>query len=415
MPKPRCAAISIGSQRSVRSGSSLHSTTCPDSTDVQCQEPSVCSSATGFVCTPILDLPDGAPCNDEDDATGADQCVSGACVGQDLCAGVVCMAPECNMPGTCDTQSGECTPALPLPDETMCDDGDPETEDDECALGNCRGVRNIDCATINPAGDPDSCNGQCPAGGACYFDAVTTSCRCTNSECESVSIPLSDETGAAALDLCLGTCGETQGRCGCLEETDGLCVADCTLPGDPQVDGPCPSGKACPDGSACQDDGDGDLLGACYGGLCGASGDCFPGFACTCDPNGCGCLDVQQPPACGDAAAPACSGLCAIGESCADSGSGCTCEPTPCADSDPVCGEACPIGEQCGADGVTGDCVCAPIECEASVPTCVGACPPDSPICGGFCPPNMACMPVPAPTPQLGEDPLDDTCRCIPL
>jgi len=91
---------------------------------------------------------------------------------------------------------------------------------------------------------------------------------------------------------------------------------------------------------------------------------------------------------CGSSA-PACSGGCPPGQSCA----GCTCGPaipTECGDTFPVCNGACPTGESCAANPAGGNCGCVPID---AVP-CANSL---GSMCGGACPVGTACQQAAGP------------------
>jgi cysteine-rich repeat protein len=54
--------------------------------------------------------PDGTACNDANACTQTDQCETGQCVGSDP---VICAAPTCYRPGTCDPSTGTCSNCPP--------------------------------------------------------------------------------------------------------------------------------------------------------------------------------------------------------------------------------------------------------------------------------------------------------------
>jgi len=89
-----------------------------------------CSSACGAE-------PVGSVCDDGDLCTQTDACdASGACVGADP---VVCASGgtgQCGSAGTCDPATGQCVGG-PVPDGTVCDDGDACTVEDVCLDGVC--------------------------------------------------------------------------------------------------------------------------------------------------------------------------------------------------------------------------------------------------------------------------------------
>jgi len=92
---------------------------------------------------------------------------------------------------------------------------------------------------------------------------------------------------------------------------------------------------------------------------------------------------------CGSSA-PACSGGCPPGQSCA----GCVCgpaNPTPCGSTAPMCNGACAADEACAADPLVGICYCVSL---TSTP-CANSLG-STPMCGGVCPTGMTCHQVPA-------------------
>lgn len=134
----------------------------------QCFEAGACIPKTGSCTMPVK--PDGSPCDDGNPVTVDDQCFDGLCAGIDLCAGITCQQlSECHVPGLClpatgtctnplvqngtaceDRDSNECNKAecfggsclqsIPVEDGKPCDDGKPETINDQCFGGVCRGI-----------------------------------------------------------------------------------------------------------------------------------------------------------------------------------------------------------------------------------------------------------------------------------
>ncbi|MCA9623877.1 MAG: hypothetical protein KC731_32870 [Myxococcales bacterium] len=92
---------------------------------------SICDDIAGCVAEP---LPEGSLCDDGDACTPEDFCSMGTCVGGPA---------DCtDLDGPCTI--GQCTPngcvAVPKPDGTSCNDGDPCTSTDFCAAGTCIGT-----------------------------------------------------------------------------------------------------------------------------------------------------------------------------------------------------------------------------------------------------------------------------------
>lgn len=153
----------------------------------------VCEAETG-ACA-IVPRANGMPCNDGDPCTGHDDCTDAICGGEvDLCgactnkqpgdpcddgdacstAAGVCVQVAgglrcevqlqvCSDPGatcavdTCDAESGDCA-LVSLHDRATCDDGDPCTDHDTCASGECVGTARELCE----AAAPDFCETAAP-------------------------------------------------------------------------------------------------------------------------------------------------------------------------------------------------------------------------------------------------------------
>eukprot|EP01062_Namystynia_karyoxenos_P079328 TRINITY_DN8342_c0_g1_i6.p1 TRINITY_DN8342_c0_g1~~TRINITY_DN8342_c0_g1_i6.p1 ORF type:complete len:5431 (+),score=1423.56 TRINITY_DN8342_c0_g1_i6:910-16293(+) len=126
----------------------LKVTACP--ADGECGLEGTCDKATGVCSTPYK--ADDTPCDDGDDTTWKDKCVSGICQGEDPCAGKICQAvSQCHEPGECDPLNGECSE--PLKGNVPCDDGDDGTVDDKCdPKGECVGIDVCGSAVCAPAG-----------------------------------------------------------------------------------------------------------------------------------------------------------------------------------------------------------------------------------------------------------------------
>ena len=100
----------------------------------QCHVAGKCDKTTG-VCTDPL-AGDGTGCDDADACTQTDACKSGSCVGKDP---VVCAAlDQCHEAGTCNTSTGVCTDPN-ASNGTVCNDGNECTQKDACVSGSCAG------------------------------------------------------------------------------------------------------------------------------------------------------------------------------------------------------------------------------------------------------------------------------------
>ena len=124
------------------------------------------------VCPPLVNVDDGQPCDDSNAATSNDRCVAGACVA-DLPAPSECHQPVTCTDGVCpdapprvngfpctDTdenactaaqcEAGQCIQAVPVTNETPCDDGLLRTDFDQCVDGVCVGTDLCDTTECAP-------------------------------------------------------------------------------------------------------------------------------------------------------------------------------------------------------------------------------------------------------------------------
>lgn len=88
----------------------------------QCHRAGVCNPVTGICANPTS--PNGTACNDGNDCTSADVCMTGACSG----SATVCTAPVCQTAGVCT--GGACPATIPMADGTLCPGG-------VCVSGSC--------------------------------------------------------------------------------------------------------------------------------------------------------------------------------------------------------------------------------------------------------------------------------------
>lgn len=135
---------------------------------------------------------DGGP-GDDDAGPGATD--AGTDAGPlDPCAGVDCtgLDDDCNV-GTCDPATGMCA-AVPVADDTACDDADACTTGDVCAAGVCGGAA-VDCSAMDDVCAVGTCN---PADGMCMATPVMDATACDDGfVCTSSS--------ACASGVCVGT------------------------------------------------------------------------------------------------------------------------------------------------------------------------------------------------------------------
>ena len=304
---------------------------CQPGEPINCNDANPC---TDDACEPAggcQNVPNTAPCDDDNGCTTGDVCTEGVCAGPDevncddgnVCTDDLCYASE----GCVYTSNA-----------AACDDGNACTDGDACAQGLCVGLDNINCDDGNPC-TTDSC---APATGCVSTpnvlpcddgDACTVGDVCAGAACAGVTISC-DDGNVCTDDLCLPASG-----CQHLPNT-----------------GPCDDLNTCTTGDIC------------VGGVCVGVGslDCDDGNPCTkdfCLPGG-GCAYEDAVGACDDGdpctVNDACvDGVCVAGTpmSCGD-GNPCTddaCEDGACvyAANTASCddGNACTTGDHC-ADGI---------------------------------------------------------------
>ncbi len=214
-----------------------------------CHDPGVCQPATGQ-CSAGTPKPNGTSCSDGNACTQTDTCTGGVCGGANP---VVCGTPgQCQGPGTCDPQTGQCSfPAAN--DGTPCSDGSLCTQTDTCSGGVCGGN-----AVICPAPGVCHVQGTCnPQTGVCSDPVAADGTQCTDGNACTVG------------DTCQGG--------GCTAGPPLSCTAldECHLPGvcNPQT-GQCTNPTAT-DGTLCDDGSQCSVGDQCVGGVCqGVVGQC---------------------------------------------------------------------------------------------------------------------------------------------
>jgi len=127
--------------------------TCPAPAE-QCKASTGCDPATGD-CG-VDNKPDGTACNaDMNACTVGDSCQGGQCAPG---APKICEQPQepCKESTGCEPATGNCG-VKNKPDETTCDDGNPQTKNDQCAAGVCEGtpIENPDTVEPNPEPNPE--------------------------------------------------------------------------------------------------------------------------------------------------------------------------------------------------------------------------------------------------------------------
>ncbi|MEO7328350.1 MAG: hypothetical protein ABI193_07215, partial [Minicystis sp.] len=232
-----------------------------------CHVAGVCDMATGMCA--IINKPDGTVCDDANGCTQSDICMNGMCAGQ---SPVVCPAPDgCHDMPVCNPMNGVCSNPVKA-DGASCDDGNPCSQTDVCANGQCVGGNPVICAAADSCHTAGLCN---PATGACSTPTKADGVGCDDGDaCTQIdSCKAGVCTGAtpitcSAKDAChdVGACDPLSGMCNDPFKADGATCDDkneCT-DADACGMGAC-AGKAKPDGTPCS-------LGTCEKGTCGASG-----------------------------------------------------------------------------------------------------------------------------------------------
>ena len=226
-----------------------------------------CNSAVciGNSCTQVP-VQNGMPCNDNNQLTDNDTCQSGVCVGSSSCSSVICSSnsvndSSCHTMGECDPSTGECQLQI-KPDNSICNDSNPNTISDRCKSGACFGSSrcyNVTCSPLSQCHYSGNCN---PASGLCSNpkrqdgtscddgNSQTTNDRCTNGKC----------SGQVA---CSGSCS-TNAKC-----RDPVCVQ-----------GGC-SEILSSDGTLCDDDNDLTQNDKCTAGVCAGETLCKSDTVCT--------------------------------------------------------------------------------------------------------------------------------------
>lgn len=139
-----------------------------------------------------------------------------------LCVGVVCMpSDQCHVAGACDPVTGLCTDPSE-PDGTSCDDGNPDTIDDQCVMGVCD--------SLNPCAGVD-----CSDHGFC--DDSTGLCSCDDGWTGDDCAVLLDSDGDGLPDLddvCPDedASGFDADGDGCIDTFDGLADLIIDLPNE---------------------------------------------------------------------------------------------------------------------------------------------------------------------------------------
>eukprot|EP01065_Artemidia_motanka_P008951 TRINITY_DN1454_c0_g2_i3.p1 TRINITY_DN1454_c0_g2~~TRINITY_DN1454_c0_g2_i3.p1 ORF type:complete len:4987 (+),score=1087.78 TRINITY_DN1454_c0_g2_i3:1191-14963(+) len=226
-------------------------------------EPCQSTVCAGSQCV-VVAAADGASCSDGDAATLGDSCSAGVCVGVARCAGVTCVdASSRCLVGVCDPWTGLCGQRARA-DGSPCDDGIPDTANDVCAAGVCRGSVATFCGTS-----------ACPPPSLCqlrtYCEASTGRCL---SDAAADGTPCNDNDTATFGDTCVSGVCSGRGLCGgvvCFPSSQCHAEGSCNA-----TTGRC-SRPFRPDGWPCDDGDNTTAADACSNGVCRGSGRCFSG------------------------------------------------------------------------------------------------------------------------------------------
>ncbi len=256
---------------------------CVDPTDcgiitASCKE----SACIDGVCTAVP-LPDQTPCDDYAFCTEGDACQSGECVPGPTKA---CPAPNSCQVGFCNEAAKACV-GVAVEDGAPCNVADPCATQGVCNGGVCAGSDTKDCSFLN---------GPCTVG-VCGADGNCTAVPAN----EGAVCPVGTPNPCVPNGLC------EMGSCAPVEAPDGTACDDALF---------CTTGDAC-------------LAGVCVGGspyVCAGLGECFVGV---CDEvlNTCGYAPGNDGSSCDDGnvctAGSVCSGGACLGGSPANDGGAC--------------------------------------------------------------------------------------------
>jgi hypothetical protein len=316
---------------------------CDPSSNTICLE-NVCDPGTGECAESAR--AEGAACEDGDLCTAQGACVAGSCVSSET----ICDDGDPCTDDFCDAETGACAVAASA-DDASCDDGNPCTTDTTCTAAACGGgtnsceacIEDSDCAADE---DGDLCNGTLVcADGACVVDGATVvGCSGTTSPCSDLA------------------CNPSTGACEVSEPSGDACEDGdpCTV-GDSCSGGACVAGEAlvCGEDTGCANHWCDPIYGGCVvqntEATCNDDDTCTQGDGCY----GGACLFIQNICSCDvDGDCEAFYDKCQ-GTSFCTAGIGCGLEP----DTEVVCGAAgdTPCAFE-GCDPETGGCAAVVVE-----------------------------------------------------
>ncbi len=170
----------------------------------------------------------GTPCDDQDPCTENDGCFSGACVG----APIDCSALDLDCTrGVCEPDTGLCA-MQPRPDLSSCESDDPCAAHAACSQGACVAASEL-CASCEGKTGGDACDdgNPCTAGDTCAMHPPTGLLHCEGTPLDCGDL----DTGCRQ-----GVCDPSGGECTTVPVHDGTACTD----GDP-----CTLGDSCKAGS----------------------------------------------------------------------------------------------------------------------------------------------------------------------
>ena len=197
-----------------------------------------------------VNAPLGGPCDNGNPCTTGDQCLGGLCQPGNA---LLCNDSNGCTDDGCDPEEGGC---VFVPNSKPCDDGSVCTQTDVCAEGQCVGTNELDCVDTSPC-----TNDYCHENGGCQHIPITGDCDdgdpCTKNDYCAVGICLSgppvtcDDESICTNDSC-------NPDIGCVYTPNSKPCDDgnpCTF-GDVCYDGACQAGDLtdCGDDNPCTED-----------------------------------------------------------------------------------------------------------------------------------------------------------------
>lgn len=194
---------------------------CPSD---DCTASPSCGPFTGKCQSDGQHINEGQVCNQ-----GAGVCASGSC--KDLCAGsaISCDGDGCMDAGECDPTTGQCTGGQPSRAGTSCNDGGGQCDGQGQCRGLCDGVVCKGADQCNIAGSCDPKSGECSAPQPSHeldeCSTTTVSGVCVGGACSDLCHEVLCESGT---DCLASVCNVRTGQCEDSPRSDGTTCADGT-------------------------------------------------------------------------------------------------------------------------------------------------------------------------------------------